>query len=629
MVRSGAVLANPPVNGKKMKELKATVCGLVLTLGMVNLVSCSSDETGPTDPPPVGEPAAVADLAVAGGSAGSIDLSWTSPQLLSKAGIAYELRYTPYTLVDSPPESWTTAPAPSSDQESDLEHQHTITGLAVGQVYVFALRASTNPDVWSDFSNLVVATAAEQWDTTAPAPVDDLQFWSTETTSLTVTWSRCGNDGSIGQATGYEVRYATTAFDESGWDQATPATGQIVPNANPDRLQTTITGLQEGQSYHIGARARDEAGNVSTLAGTLVLATGQARTWYVTVDGMGDAPTIEAAINQAGPGDVILVGPGRFTWSNQGTGDFYGLILIARDHTGFTLRSDAGPAATILDAEGQGGVIHIQGYNDIIIDGFTITGGSVEGDPEQDEPYAGGGIACHLASPLIRNCIITGNTAIEGGGLWLGSTGEPRLENCRIENNTAFLGGGIMLINDALPILISGCTFAGNHAWVAGGAVMAYNTFFTLEDCFIIRNSAGNKGGAISVTNLHDGCLLKGCTIIDNEAELGSAIRIYGNTILTVESSIIAFNREGPAFSEELSGGLIMGCSDVFGHPQGDNFPSDFTDAGGNFALDPLFCSLETGTLQGASPCAPGNHPQDQDCGLIGALPVACGQLSR
>jgi hypothetical protein len=50
---------------------------------------------------------------------------------------------------------------------------------------------------------------------------------------------------------------------------------------------------------------------------------------------------------------------------------------------------------------------------------------------------------------------------------------------------------------------------------------------------------------------------------------------------------------------------------------------------GGNFALDPRFCSVDplaTGdfSLRSDSPCAPGNHPDGFDCGRIGAVNVQC-----
>jgi hypothetical protein len=46
-----------------------------------------------------------------------------------------------------------------------------------------------------------------------------------------------------------------------------------------------------------------------------------------------------------------------------------------------------------------------------------------------------------------------------------------------------------------------------------------------------------------------------------------------------------------------------------------------------NFTADPLFCSESSYYLRHDSPCAPGNHPDGANCGLIGPLPVACGPV--
>lgn len=58
-----------------------------------------------------------------------------------------------------------------------------------------------------------------------------------------------------------------------------------------------------------------------------------------------------------------------------------------------------------------------------------------------------------------------------------------------------------------------------------------------------------------------------------------------------------------------------------------------YLDAGpgeGDLVFDPLFCAIEDQdyTLQSNSPCAPDNHPNGNNCGLIGAYIVSCGPVS-
>ncbi len=75
----------------------------------------------------------------------------------------------------------------------------------------------------------------------------------------------------------------------------------------------------------------------SILAIILMLtpAVGGARTWHVQMDGLGDAPTIQAGIDSAATGDTVLVSPGEYAES-----------LAMKN--GVALLSEAGPYYTRL-----------------------------------------------------------------------------------------------------------------------------------------------------------------------------------------------------------------------------------------------------------------------------------------
>lgn len=69
--------------------------------------------------------------------------------------------------------------------------------------------------------------------------------------------------------------------------------------------------------------------------------------------------------------------------------------------------------------------------------------------------------------------------------------------------------------------------------------------------------------------------------------------------------------------------GCVLGCNDLWevGQPYVGCDPGE-----GDFAADPLFCGVwqDDFTLHANSPCVPGNHPQGEDCGLVGAFSVGC-----
>ena len=72
---------------------------------------------------------------------------------------------------------------------------------------------------------------------------------------------------------------------------------------------------------------------ISLLAGTLA----HGRTWRVERDGSGDFTVIQDAVDAAGSGDVIEIGPGRFDefaqYDNGGpTWDIY-IFIVGKDLT--------------------------------------------------------------------------------------------------------------------------------------------------------------------------------------------------------------------------------------------------------------------------------------------------------
>ena len=101
-----------------------------------------------------------------------------------------------------------------------------------------------------------------------------------------------------------------------------------------------------------------------------------------------------------------------------------------------------------------------------ILDGFTITqatnSGMVNTDVWHDTNI----------SPTISNCIFTGNTSNQGGGLY-NLFSSPTLINCIFYSNTSSVdGGAIYNIYQSSPKLIN-CTFYGNSAAGNGGAMFS------------------------------------------------------------------------------------------------------------------------------------------------------------
>ncbi len=132
----------------------------------------------------------------------------------------------------------------------------------------------------------------------------------------------------------------------------------------------------------------------------------------------GEYPTIQAGIDAAGPGDIVLVAAGTYPEE---------INLKAS----VTVRG-AGTGRSIIDGGGNpGDVVRAVGNAigpDTKLEGFTITG-AVNGGGMP----GGGGIFCNSgAKPDIGNCLVTGND--QGIALWNGSSAS--IHNCVVTKNT-------------------------------------------------------------------------------------------------------------------------------------------------------------------------------------------------
>jgi hypothetical protein len=373
--------------------------------------------------------------------------------------------------------------------------------------------------------------------------------------------------------------------------------------------------------------------NLFALVAAVVLsvlpASGFSRTWHVKVDGSGDVPTIQAAIDAASYDDSVLVGPGTYSWSNQGTGDpLYGMIKMLKDAPALTIVGEMGSSMTILDGESMGRIFYFMGYipgtpGGLTLDGFTFTGGA----PTQSAQPVGGAFTAHLSSPIVRNCVFIGNSADQGGAVWCGGEGGPVFENCRFIGNSARYGGAVFFINTPFTVTVSNCEFLENDA-TRGGALYGYNVPLVVHGCTVTRNNASAEGGAMTLNQCYPSFVYD-TTFYQNEGLTGGAIALLSTTTLTVERTIIAWSENGGAVSVPPAAAMTFACSDLFA-----NWGGDWTGpvagqlgVGGNISTDPLFCgrmSLDF-RLHADSPCAPGHHPDGTNCGVIGAFPVGCG----
>jgi parallel beta-helix repeat protein len=175
--------------------------------------------------------------------------------------------------------------------------------------------------------------------------------------------------------------------------------------------------------------------------------------------------TIQSAIDEAYPGDEIIVGEGIYHENI----DFLGKAVTVRSSeptneqvVGATIimGTGAGPAVKFSSAEGR----------DSVVRGFTITGNSRGGNNSAGvscvrlrrsgptiancviTSNCGAGVRCVTAGPIIANCLVSSN---QGDGIKLRAKSYPDISNCLIVDNTRH---GVF---GAYPE-IRNCTISGN-----------------------------------------------------------------------------------------------------------------------------------------------------------------------
>jgi hypothetical protein len=290
------------------------------------------------------------------------------------------------------------------------------------------------------------------------------------------------------------------------------------------------------------------------------------------------ARDIQSAISVACPGGAVRVNDGVYAsgYVMDRAGSYASRVAISN---GVQVRSVNGPTATVIQGERRGGgccvAPSVHGVRCAYIgdgcslSGFTLTGGVgstrwSSGKYETHTSHTMGGGAWCEPSAVISNCIISGNTAGDGAGVYGGN-----VFNCLISANVAewvsvwdivyqypretYYGSG----GGALAATLADCVIRGNSAREDGGGAAVS----TLDRCLVANNVAAFGGGAwrsamdnCAVTSnsatagggfyayAWDPYLLRNCTFSGNTAGQGGGVYWPSNFVGDTEYAGGAFN---------------------------------------------------------------------------------------
>jgi len=354
----------------------------------------------------------------------------------------------------------------------------------------------------------------------------------------------------------------------------------------------------------------------------------------------GNTLTIEAGVDVVFDADVQFVVEGAIHARGTETDSvrfikgisqmWRGLRISGGDSSSFAYARISDGNARGDYPDNNGGGVYVSGSETrVSLTNCTISGNSA---------MNGGGLY-NTATVTLTNCVINGNTSYEeegtsgignykaaaptngsiycaisgipprpnGGGFF--NYGTATLTNCTISGNDAIESGGL---RNAGIVTLTNCTISGNTASYLGGGI-SNKQLATLTNCTISGNTASYYGGGIHSYNDALGytytgsTTLKNCTVSGNAANNGGGIYNSSFMSATLTNCIFWSNTatNGPQVSNN-SGTTTVRYSDIQ-----DGIPEGVIDGGGNISADPLFVDAANGdfSLSEGSPCIDAGDP--------------------
>jgi len=106
------------------------------------------------------------------------------------------------------------------------------------------------------------------WDSTVPSAIANLSaLTGSGGGEIDLHWTAPGDDGASGRASNYIIKYATSSFTDSNWNDSwvhTASTGPV-PATQGSTENKTVGGLTSGTSYWFAIKTQDEWPNTSAI----------------------------------------------------------------------------------------------------------------------------------------------------------------------------------------------------------------------------------------------------------------------------------------------------------------------------------------------------------------------------
>ncbi len=176
----------------------------------------------------------------------------------------YDIRYSSSLITDqtwelAAPISDVPTPKPAGEIETIV-----ITKLNSGTEYYFALKTYDEVPNESDLSNCASGVTVTEID--PPAAVSDLAAVAISGTEFLLTWTAPGDDGMLGTAAEYDIRFSNMSITDQNFAAAAQATGEPAPNPAGEPDSFVVSGLDAAFNYCFALKTADEVPNWSGIS---------------------------------------------------------------------------------------------------------------------------------------------------------------------------------------------------------------------------------------------------------------------------------------------------------------------------------------------------------------------------
>ena len=309
---------------------------------------------------------------------------------------------------------------------------------------------------------------------------------------------------------GGEIAFSVTASDPEGATLTyTWKVNDVVTNTTSDATWTWQTDPLDCGVYTVTCEVSD---GERAAPVTWLVFVDRGFTWHVATDGGDDTndgrdearpfKTIAKALEAAGDGETILVGPG--VYSEIDTSGISKTRLCVTDGRRLTIKATASdPAQTVIDGQGKANCLvftEMQTLSaNVVVEGFTLRNGRTS-----DLAFGGGAFGGDLRRCVITNCF----SKFAGGG-----AAYAKLTDCTIVGCTAASDGGGAYECELVRCIVRGNVLTSSSSGQEGcGAGLAGGW---ARNTLIVENEIANTlktgyGGAVCDTACTN------CTIVAN-----------------------------------------------------------------------------------------------------------------